>query len=104
MPTHISVYAAHGFPPLQVLERLQSQAYQPFEELVGFGEDMKLLSWVQLLLSKDSALQTWLTGLATSAATPEAFVRDPSLVWEFYHWRREVPMCTNIRSEMISGS
>ncbi|DBA84941.1 TPA: NAD-dependent protein deacylase sirtuin-5, mitochondrial [Trebouxia sp. C0005] len=24
------------------------------------------------------------------AATPEAFVRDPSLVWEFYHWRREV--------------
>ena len=24
------------------------------------------------------------------AATPEAFVEDPSLVWEFYHWRREV--------------
>jgi NAD-dependent SIR2 family protein deacetylase len=23
-------------------------------------------------------------------ATPQAFVRDPSLVWEFYHWRREV--------------
>lgn len=23
-------------------------------------------------------------------ATPEAFSRDPSLVWEFYHYRREV--------------
>lgn len=23
-------------------------------------------------------------------ATPTAFVRDPSTVWEFYHWRREV--------------
>jgi hypothetical protein len=27
---------------------------------------------------------------ATMLATPQAFVRDPSLVWEFYHWRREV--------------
>lgn len=23
-------------------------------------------------------------------ATPEAFIRDPSLVWEFYQYRREV--------------
>lgn len=23
-------------------------------------------------------------------ATPEAFARSPSLVWEFYHYRREV--------------
>lgn len=23
-------------------------------------------------------------------ATPKAFVRDPSLVWEFYHWRRQL--------------
>lgn len=27
---------------------------------------------------------------ATMLATPQAFVRDPSLVWEFYHWRRQV--------------
>ena len=25
-----------------------------------------------------------------SLATPEAFEEDPSLVWEFYHYRREV--------------
>ncbi|WIA29215.1 hypothetical protein OEZ86_011726 [Tetradesmus obliquus] len=27
---------------------------------------------------------------ATMLATPQAFARDPSLVWEFYHYRREV--------------
>ena len=27
---------------------------------------------------------------AQDLATPEAFRRDPSLVWEFYHYRREV--------------
>ncbi|KAL0027473.1 hypothetical protein WJX77_004064 [Trebouxia sp. C0004] len=30
----------------------------------------------------------WRKYQATELATPEAFVRDPSLVWEFYHWRR----------------
>src|SRR3954452_7990171 len=25
-----------------------------------------------------------------SLATPEAFADDPALVWEFYHWRREL--------------
>ena len=27
---------------------------------------------------------------AQDLATPGAFYRDPSLVWEFYHYRREV--------------
>ncbi|KAF8072976.1 sirt5 [Scenedesmus sp. PABB004] len=27
---------------------------------------------------------------ATTLATPQAFARDPSSVWEFYHYRREV--------------
>jgi len=30
----------------------------------------------------------WKTYQATELATPEAFVRDPELVWEFYNWRR----------------
>src|SRR5437660_7856096 len=25
-----------------------------------------------------------------SLATPEAFAADPALVWEFYHWRRDL--------------
>lgn len=32
----------------------------------------------------------WRKYQATDLATPNAFKRDPSLVWEFYHYRREV--------------
>jgi NAD-dependent deacetylase len=32
----------------------------------------------------------WRQYRATDLATPEAFARDPKLVWEFYNWRREL--------------
>jgi NAD-dependent deacetylase len=32
----------------------------------------------------------WRTHRATDLATPQAFHRDPELVWEFYNWRREM--------------
>jgi len=32
----------------------------------------------------------WRQYKATDLATPEAFDRDPKLVWEFYNWRREL--------------
>ena len=32
----------------------------------------------------------WRQYVAQDLATPSAFVRDPSLVWEFYHYRREL--------------
>ena len=32
----------------------------------------------------------WQGFRATDLATPEAFVRDPKLVWNFYNWRREL--------------
>lgn len=32
----------------------------------------------------------WRQYRAVDLATPEAFARDPQLVWEFYNWRREV--------------
>lgn len=32
----------------------------------------------------------WKERRAVDLATPEAFARDPELVWEFYNWRREV--------------
>jgi NAD-dependent deacetylase len=31
----------------------------------------------------------WRQYKAVELATPEGFARDPELVWEFYHWRRE---------------
>ncbi|KAL0966176.1 hypothetical protein UPYG_G00291920 [Umbra pygmaea] len=32
----------------------------------------------------------WRKWLSQDIATPEAFFRNPSLVWEFYHYRREI--------------
>ena len=47
-------------------------------------------------LSADSGLQTfrgagglWRNYNPMALATPEAFVRDPKLVWEWYQWRRD---------------
>lgn len=37
----------------------------------------------------------WRKFQAQDLATPEAFERDPSLVWEFYHYRREVMRSKN---------
>lgn len=48
-------------------------------------------------ISADSGVPTfrgaeglWRTYRAEDLATPEAFARDPRLVWEWYNWRREL--------------
>ena len=48
-------------------------------------------------ISADSGIPTfrgadglWKTFRAEELATPEAFARNPHLVWEWYNWRREV--------------
>jgi NAD-dependent deacetylase len=48
-------------------------------------------------ISADSGVPTfrgpdglWRTYRAEDLATPEAFERDPRLVWEWYNWRREL--------------
>ena len=48
-------------------------------------------------ISSDSGVPTfrgadglWRTYRAEDLATPEAFARDPRLVWEWYNWRREL--------------
>src|SRR5678815_3569085 len=48
-------------------------------------------------ISADSGLPTfrgadglWRNFRAEDLATPEAFERDPQLVWEWYNWRREL--------------
>src|SRR5690348_4784666 len=50
-------------------------------------------------LSADSGLQTfrgagglWRNYNPMTLATPEAFARDPHLVWEWYQWRRDEAM------------
>src|SRR6267143_6115058 len=48
-------------------------------------------------ISADSGVPTfrgadglWRTYRAEDLATPEAFARDPRLIWEWYNWRREL--------------
>ena len=48
-------------------------------------------------ISADSGVPTfrgldglWRNFRAEDLATPEAFARDPRLVWEWYNWRREL--------------
>jgi NAD-dependent deacetylase len=45
----------------------------------------------------------WREFRAVDLATPEAFRRDPRLVWEFYNWRREVlaPLSPNPGHEAL---
>lgn len=37
----------------------------------------------------------WRKYQATDLASPTAFKKNPSLVWEFYHYRREVVMAAS---------
>ena len=46
----------------------------------------------------------WKQHRAVDLATPEAFCRDPRLVWEFYNWRRELlaPLKPNAAHEALA--
>jgi NAD-dependent deacetylase len=70
-------------PIEQVRERLSTA--QRVTVLTGAG------------ISADSGIPTfrgpeglWKNFRAEDLATPEAFMRDPALVWEWYNWRREL--------------
>lgn len=59
----------------------------------------RILALLGAGLSASSGLPTfrgagglWRTHDATSLATPEAFARDPALVWQFYSYRRHMAL------------
>lgn len=70
-------------------------------DMVKFKETIKASKHIVILsgagVSAESGIPTfrgaggyWRKYQASSLATPEAFRNNPSLVWEFYHYRREV--------------
>lgn len=70
-------------------------------DIAKFKEDLKAAKNIAFLsgagISSESGIPTfrgpggyWRRYSAASLATPEAFKENPSLVWEFYHHRREV--------------
>ena len=74
---------------------------RPSSDMAAFREEVKNASHVLILsgagVSAESGVPTfrgaggfWRQFVAQDLATPEAFEENPSLVWEFYHYRREV--------------
>ncbi|KAJ4354770.1 hypothetical protein N0V95_003543 [Ascochyta clinopodiicola] len=75
----------------------------PKQDLESFQEHLskstRILALLGAGLSASSGLPTfrgagglWRTHDATSLATPEAFGRDPGLVWQFYSYRRHMAL------------
>lgn len=76
-------------------------AVRQSSDMVKFRESLKSAKNIVILsgagMSAESGIPTfrgaggmWRKYNATSLATPGAFKTTPSLVWEFYHYRREV--------------
>jgi NAD-dependent deacetylase len=66
---------------------IRSRLGQARYVVVLTGAGVSAESGVPTFRGKDGL---WRKFRATDLATPEAFVRDPRLVWEFYNWRREL--------------
>ena len=74
---------------------------RPSSDMAAFRDEVKKASHILILsgagVSAESGVPTfrgaggfWRQYQAQNLATPEAFEKNPSLVWEFYHYRREV--------------
>ena len=68
-----------------------------FRDLLSQAQNIVVLSGAGA--SAESGIPTfrgagglWRTFVAQELATPSAFARNPSLVWEFYSYRREVAL------------
>jgi NAD-dependent deacetylase sirtuin 5 len=91
MATTSSLLASLGFQPDS----------RPSSDMAAFRKEFAKAKHIVVLtgagVSAESGVPTfrgaggyWRTWQATDLATPQAFAKNPSLVWEFYHYRREV--------------
>ncbi len=84
-----SEYLARGGvaddPPVDPGENRLIDLAKPVVVLTGAGVSAE--SGIPTFRGADGL---WRTYRATDLATPEAFRRNPELVWEFYNWRREI--------------
>lgn len=72
-----------------------SSSYDDFKKVLQNANNIVVLTGAGV--SAESGIPTfrgegglWRTHRAADLATPTAFRANPSLVWEFYHYRREV--------------
>lgn len=73
----------------------QSSDYVQFNQLVA--KSKRIIALTGAGISAESGVPTfrgedalWRKYHATELANPEAFQRDPVLVWQFYEWRRQL--------------
>lgn len=96
---------SHLHAHLKRLRGCQDMA-RPSSDLAAFREIFSKANNIAIItgagVSAESGVPTfrgaggyWRTWQAQNLATPEAFARNPSLVWEFYHYRREVMLTKN---------
>jgi len=69
------------------LQMLRSRLQQSQDLVVLTGAGISAESGVPTFRGQDGL---WRQYRAVDLATPEAFQRDPGLVWEFYRWRRRL--------------
>ena len=78
-----------------ILSQRPSSDMAAFRKLIASSKHLVILTGAGV--SAESGVPTfrgaggfWRQYQAQDLATPHAFAQDPSLVWEFYHYRREV--------------
>jgi len=79
---------AIGSPAMNVPESLVSTLRRAQKVAVLTGSGISAESGVPTF--RDAQTGLWARYDPTELATPEAFWRDPRLVWEWYAWRREL--------------
>lgn len=96
---------SHLFACMKRVQNHQGMA-RPSSDLAAFRKIFSKANNIAVItgagVSAESGVPTfrgaggyWRTWQAQNLATPEAFSRNPSLVWEFYHYRREVMLTKN---------
>ncbi|XP_060890206.1 NAD-dependent protein deacylase sirtuin-5, mitochondrial [Labrus mixtus] len=99
------VVNSHLYAPLKRPPARQDMA-RPSSDLAAFRKIFSNAQNIAVItgagVSAESGVPTfrgaggyWRKWEAQSLATPEAFSRNPSRVWEFYHYRREVMLTKN---------
>ncbi|MGD8387388.1 MAG: NAD-dependent deacylase [Desulfobacteraceae bacterium] len=70
-----------------VIQKLKAELAQAQRVTVLTGAGISAESGVPTFRGADGL---WKNHQATELATPQAFARDPELIWEFYNWRRDL--------------
>lgn len=94
---HINKHKLFKFSQLIMANKRPSSNMSEFRE--HFKKSNKMVVLTGAGVSAESGIPTfrgaggyWRKYQAQNLATPEAFRSNPSLVWEFYHHRREVAL------------